>query len=291
MNYLLDHWQGKHSFKQSLVVNTLLPLLVLLALQHLIFEQLTLEREWLRLPLLIIMAAIYVLILLAGIVSVNRKIRISESPAYGAGYSVLACNSTLFIAGCVAVVHLIDIPTQGILTPTTAKPAFPPITLQADDNDPTLHYFSGQINPFTPQRFKDYLDRNTQLGTLVLESTGGHVYAAREIARLILQADINTRVDSYCYSSCTLIFASGTTRTAGTRAELGFHGYQYRTGSSAIYDNIESQQHKDTLIFLKQGISQTFIDHIFSAPHNQLWLPDNDELIRANFIHSVPGAE
>ncbi len=203
---------------------------------------------------------------------------------------MLACNSTLFITGCVAVVHLIDIPTQGILTPTTAKPAFPPITLQADDNDPTLHYFSGQINPFTPQRFKDYLDRNTQLGTLVLESTGGHVYAAREIARLIQQADINTRVDSYCYSSCTLIFASGTKRTAGTRAELGFHGYQYRTGSSAIYDNIESQQHKDTLIFLKQGISQTFIDHIFSAPHNQLWLPDNDETYRLGPVDAFGNA-
>lgn len=278
MSYLAAHWQGQQTFKHAFIVNTIVPLTILLTLQHYLFEPLLISHHWLRSPLLIGMTILYAIVLVAGAVSVNRQTRISQSHTYGAGYTVLACNSGLFMAACVVAVNLLDIPTTGIETQTTTRQAFEPVALFADKNIPGTHHLQGLINPFTPDRVTQYLAATPDISTLVLTSKGGHVYAARAIAELIQQAGLNTHVDDYCYSSCTLVFVSGASRTASSTATLGFHGYRYNTGSASIYDNIESQQQKDAAIFLRQGVSDAFIQQIFAVSPAELWKPSHRQL-------------
>ncbi|MEM7257494.1 MAG: hypothetical protein AAF404_08905 [Pseudomonadota bacterium] len=289
MNYLAAHWHAQQSFKQAFIVNTIVPLALLLALQHMVFEPMLGNNHWLRTPLLVGMTLIYATIIVMGIVSVNRTSRISQSQTYGAGYSVMACNSGLFMAACVIAVNLLDIPTTGIETQTTTRQAFEPVLLSADNHIAGTHYLHGAINPFTPERLEQYLADNPDITTLVLASDGGHVYAARAIAKLIQRGGLNTHVDQQCFSSCTLIYVSGAIRTAAATAEFGFHGYRYNTGSATIYDNVESQQSKDAAIFEQQGVSDEFIEQIFAASPHELWKPSLSALRVAGVINTAPG--
>lgn len=277
MKYLLAHWRGWQPFTQTFLFNGVIPVALLLVLQHTLLEPLTLNFEWLRAPLLIAMAAVYLAIIITGVVSVNRKHRISQAQTYGAGYSVMACNTGYFLAACLVVVNLADIPTTGVATQTTIQHAFVPVEIISDKNNNTRAYLNGTINPFTPERLQTFFASNRQIKTLTLTSEGGHVLAARTISTMILQLKLNTHVEQHCYSSCTLIYISGAKRTAGENARLGFHRYQYSAGKT-LYEEVQVQQEKDAAIFSGQGVKDQFISRIFDTSPDDLWLPSIAEL-------------
>jgi hypothetical protein len=286
-SYLRQHWLGLQPLKQTIVLNTILPLMFYLLLQRFLIEPLVESREALRLPLLLVMALAYILTIIIAAVSVNRKSRILDSVSYGAGYHVMACNSILFMAACFALFRLVDINTHGIKTHTTIKQAFSAITLFADPLNNGRHYLSGELTPSSPRLFRAYLDNHPQITELELNSTGGNIFAARAIANTIVERGINTHVEQQCYSACTLIFASGKHRSAGTNACFGFHGYAYQSANPALYGEIEDHQKKDAAFFTKMGIDQTFIDRMFDTQPPKLWQPSLETLTHASVIHTV----
>ena len=97
LRYLKNHWFGRQSLKHTLVINGLLPLSALLAVQHYILEPLVLSRSSLRMPLLITMAVLYLAVIIMAAVSVNRKSRIQDSLTYSASFHVMACNTLTFM--------------------------------------------------------------------------------------------------------------------------------------------------------------------------------------------------
>ena len=282
MNYLQAHWQGHQSFKQTFLLNTAAPIAVLLIVQHLIVEPLVVRFEPLRLPTLFIMAALYLAIILASAVSINRSHRISGSLTYGGGYSVMFCNTCIFLTVCLVAVNLVDLRTIGIIAPTTIKQAFTPVELNTNE-DNTRIFLSGEINPFTPDRLEAFIADNRNANTLVLNSSGGHIYAARAIALLLQRQRLNTHVDEHCHSACTLIFISGTKRTMSNTASLGFHGYQY-LAEPTVYNDVDSQQQKDAVLFSDQGVTDKFIQRIYTTPSDDLWQPTLEELITAGVV-------
>jgi hypothetical protein len=68
-------------------------------------------------------------------------------------------------------------------------------------------------------------------------SPGGDVTAATSIGYALRDAKINTSVEGYCYSACSLIFLGGSTRTMTPRSSLGFHGCIRKDKGYAGHEN------------------------------------------------------
>ncbi len=286
-SYLKNHWLGKQSLKQSLILNGLMPLAVLLTVQHTLLEPLTLNNTSLRLPLLLVMAILYLTLITMAVVSVNRKTRIQDTLIYSAGYHVMACNTLLFMAACVAAINLVDINTHGVKTETTIKQAFTAIALSKDKTTPGHHRLSGAITPSSPRLLQQYLQQHPDLTTLILSSTGGNIFAARAMANAIKVRGINTHVNDQCFSACTLIFIGGKQRSANSSAQLGFHGYQYHLADPNLYGAVQDQEQKDAQFFANQGVPTGFIEKMFRTRPPDLWKPTTQELLTANILHTT----
>tara|TARA_R110002153_G_scaffold116569_1_gene260233 strand:+ start:818 stop:1495 length:678 start_codon:yes stop_codon:yes gene_type:complete len=59
--------------------------------------------------------------------------------------------------------------------------------------------------------------------TLVLDSTGGYLKEAYDLAGLVSLYGINTHVTNKCSSACGIIYLAGYRRTADKQASFGFH--------------------------------------------------------------------
>ena len=122
---------------------------------------------------------------------------------------------------------------------------------------------------------------------LVLTSGGGFVNQGRAVATVIAEYGLETYVAGDCLSACTIAFAAGRKRWLTPGARLGFHRYFYahRTAHPAI--DYEEEYRRDHAFFRAQGVSETFLDKMFSADHAAIWYPETDELEAEGVVHGV----
>jgi hypothetical protein len=106
-------------------------------------------------------------------------------------------------------------------------------------------WLRGRIDAGDHLRFRDLIDsaRADGVSTVYLDSRGGDIYSAGEIARQIRTAGLSTVVDAsqqVCASSCTIIFAGGVRRVyrnadrvGGLSSGRGFRGLGFHEGALA----------------------------------------------------------
>ncbi|MEM8538463.1 MAG: hypothetical protein AAGF56_11465 [Pseudomonadota bacterium] len=80
-----------------------------------------------------------------------------------------------------------------------------------------------------------HLRRNSNINTLQLTSTGGLVWAGDEMARIVLDYGLNTRVVDECSSSCVMIFLAGEDRVLTSGSKIGFHQNSWSSGGAQSY--------------------------------------------------------
>ncbi len=156
---------------------------------------------------------------------------------------------------------------------------------QLSENQQTLH-LSGLLNLGATKAFKALLKQHTDISTLSLASEGGHIYAARGVAKVVADNKLNTHVPSHCASACVVVFAAGVKRTLGPNAKLGFHQYAFDTHKSLPF-NLQDEQQKELDFYLARGVSPNFVDKVFSVPASQLWQPEHDELLQSGLVHEI----
>lgn len=104
----------------------------------------------------------------------------------------------------------------------------------------------GTIEPGTADELRRALDKwGAKATTLVLQSPGGHVPDAIEMARLLRSRGMKTRVpdDAYCASSCPLVFAGGIDRIASAKAWIGVHQvYAVEAAGGTVHDGMRDAQ-------------------------------------------------
>ncbi|MFT5260756.1 MAG: hypothetical protein ACI9J2_000149 [Saprospiraceae bacterium] len=144
----------------------------------------------------------------------------------------------------------------------------------------------GIINLGITKSLRRLLDENKTVEKIILQSDGGHIYAARGVAKLILEHQIDTHVDTACSSACVVVFAAGSKRSLAEGGKLGFHQYTFDTGKSLPF-NVQDEQQKETIFYLERGVSKTFLDEIFSVPFTQLWQPKAEELLQSGLVHVI----
>lgn len=147
--------------------------------------------------------------------------------------------------------------------------------------DGTQVYFRGGLRAGSAKAFERILRLAPRAEILSINSVGGRLREAQEMARLVRERRLLTVTSEECLSAATLVFISGRERAAAARAKVGFH----RGTLPGI--TVEQQRASDELIremMRSAGISDTFIDRVLATSSEELWFPSIEEMRRAGVV-------
>jgi uncharacterized membrane protein YhaH (DUF805 family) len=132
------------------------------------------------------------------------------------------------------------------------------------------------------------LDGNPAVQTIYLQSPGGRLGAAEQVAQLITARGLNTYVSDHCESACTRIFVAGTKRLLQTGGHLGFHsGRTDADVPSMVLDEINQSF---AAKYVAAGVDAAFMRRAEAVLPADMWYPTDAELIAAHVVTAVvPG--
>ena len=149
----------------------------------------------------------------------------------------------------------------------------------------TVVEVSGSFSWAMPQNLVAVLAQAPRARTVWLESPGGLVKPALEIAAIIRARGLDTYVARFCASACTLAYLGGQRRSAAPAARLGFHQAHAPGIPPEAADPLMRRSYE------KYGIPSGFIDHVLHTSPKSLWYPTHAELRGAGFINERPPPE
>jgi hypothetical protein len=133
-------------------------------------------------------------------------------------------RSSLVAAGLVTAVSVVlDVLPQYRGWVTLARGQEPSGGLQSrlSANGQRLQW-SGAIGLGDAERVRRWLDAAPQVQLVELDSPGGRLDEARQIAQALAERGASTRVTGQCVDSCLLLFMAGRTRQLSPQGQLGF---------------------------------------------------------------------
>ena len=148
-------------------------------------------------------------------------------------------------------------------------------TITASQDGRSL-YLSGQIGEGSAERFRTVLAATPDATVLQLNSVGGRVGEALDIADALHQRHFNTDVTGLCVSACTLIFLAGAERAATPNAKIGFH--------STSFAGRDQWSGRANAAYQKAGLSDSFLMRGRTTPSTTMWYPTRDELLSNRIV-------
>ena len=285
MHYLLNHWRGKLSLNFAVWVNFITVLLIGCLIEALIHYYFKKHHSSFTTIAVLYFVFFHVLIFIWQAVGVlrscdnNLRHYIASGWTRSAQFLVLTVFAATLIWGVSLGQGLWKLKADNHLL-ASEKKYKPLYSFEIVDINSVA--IQGIISPGITSQFKQYLSLNPDIKLVILNSTGGNIFEARGIAKLIQERKLNTYVSENCFSSCTTVFVAGENRGLGADAKLGFH--QYTINSKKLFApnvDVKKELDKDIASFLKQGVDQAFLDKAFSMPHTDMWFPNHDELFKA----------
>ncbi len=150
-------------------------------------------------------------------------------------------------------------------------------------NEDTIVHLNGPFQSGITRQFSEFIEQRPNITGVILDSIGGQISEGRGLARVIRENALDTYSLDHCMSACTTAFAAGVKRALAANARLGFHQYQAFTSYPKL--DPKDEQAKDIVLFRAQGVSESFLQKIFSHPPQGMWWPQHEELLKSNFIH------
>ena len=155
------------------------------------------------------------------------------------------------------------------------------------------------------KRLLAVLTNNPDITELELNSTGGSVFAGDEMARIVIDFELNTVVSGECSSSCVNIFLGGKQRRMYLGSKIGFH--QRSWSASAIkdyyqtnrdsnnwatpfdfaswsYKDTQAEIQKDLTFFVDRGVDPGFAIKAKKVRASGLWYPNRLELRQSGVL-------
>ena len=139
----------------------------------------------------------------------------------------------------------------------------------------------GSIDFQTLNELRAVFGRDKHPKVVLLESTGGLVFAGRTVGLLIEKAGLDTVVEADCFSACTLVFAGGRSRTLGAGGRLGFHGYQFERNAQVQLVDVAKVESRDRDYLQRRGFSAEFLNRVYLVDPDDIWIPTRAELAAA----------
>jgi hypothetical protein len=140
---------------------------------------------------------------------------------------------------------------------------------------------SGPITWGLAQQVNAALTQAPNARVVHLDSLGGRVGVALNIADIVAARHLDTYVNHLCASACTLIFLAGRQRWIGERGRLGFHSGTV-AGAVNRFADVGFRRWYE-----RDGVPSAFLDHVFRTPPTELWFPTRDELASAHVTTGV----
>lgn len=156
-----------------------------------------------------------------------------------------------------------------------------PIATALDNATLQIH---GALTQGSAAQFARILKQHPQARTVVLDSAGGSIGEALDIADMIREARLNTYVERSCLSACTLILLAGTDRAASPNARIGFHRPTFVGATSGDLPTLNSVARS---LYDEAGVAPTFTDRTFDTSPSDMWYPTNSELFVAHVLTRI----
>ena len=285
-NYLSKHWRGEHSLPRSYWVNGFLLNVIIGILTTSFVYELDFDNN----PHFSAYSAIFIWIGVS-LVAIWQAVGIWRSAN---NYS----KQSKKIWGRVAQFFtMLGVLGFTITIFTTTIPQIKEFWLIASGNDPTGQFqlrvlrdateleFLGYIGFGATEKVDEYLTSHPAIKLIHLNSLGGRVESARNLAGLIEDRGLSTYTSQGCFSACIIPYAAGTERLIEKDANLGFHQYDF---PGVDQSDFYSEYVIDRRYLLSRGMGSEFVDRIFDTPPDKMWEPSHKELIQANFITKYP---
>lgn len=141
---------------------------------------------------------------------------------------------------------------------------------------------TGWIAAGTADEVAKALDTHPSVRRVALQSSGGRIRDARQIAATMVRHKLDTVATGECASSCTIIFLAGARRYAEVGASLGFH-----SPSAVGMNDSEAQRASPDMraAYERAGLPPAFIAKALNTPSGSLWHPTELELVDAGVIN------
>lgn len=188
--------------------------------------------------------------------------------------------------------------------PGMAKFSFEGSTL-IYDTETTVEGEEAEITLPDIDRLRQVLRGNEGIRVLELNSTGGSVFASEEMARVVLDFELDTVVSGSCVSSCVNIFLAGKSRRMLLGSQIGFHRRHWSAGSieeyynsqrearewdtpfdfaSWVYEDTQAETYQHLAYMVSRGVDPGFAIRTKSVTNDDEWYPTRLELFRAGVL-------
>ena len=149
-------------------------------------------------------------------------------------------------------------------------------------NDGRVVMFSGGINDGAAAAIDKAIGAAPRVGTLLLHSPGGWLREGKRMAEVVKRYQLNTRVEGECFSACTLVLLAGANRSAGEKAQIGFH--RGRSIGESAEDRAVPALREESELYRSAGLKAEFVKRIVSTPNDDIWIPSRQELLREDVL-------
>ena len=153
--------------------------------------------------------------------------------------------------------------------------------------------------------FRTMLSRNPQVRVVHLNSYGGELTEARDMADMVTRRGLSTRVTGTCDSACVLIFLAADHRSLASRATIGFHRFSWDADSvrdffdaSAgdygwtdpfemaewLYEDTQAEIFEHLSYMLARGVDPAFAIQTLREDSLGMWYPPRAVLLAAGVV-------
>lgn len=141
---------------------------------------------------------------------------------------------------------------------------------------------SGGINDGAARQLRRSLDAAPSVTTVILNSPGGWMNEGERLAQLIKERRLNTYVETFCASACTIAFLAGRDRAADPKARIGFHAVKF-VGSGSDTPGADEER-ATRAAYEGARLPEGFVQKIGATPTNEMWYPTHAELLAAGVL-------
>jgi hypothetical protein len=159
-------------------------------------------------------------------------------------------------------------------------PGMPDYAIRVMANETEVE-ISGGLKDGLSKEFSDLLLKLPHIRVVHLNSPGGRLGEAKRLSTIIRERGVITYTSSRCVSACTIPFAAGRERWLHRNATLGFHGPGFAGSGMPDFGVLMES------LYGAAGIDPEFIEQAVATPHDQIWTPSPEELLRANVITAI----
>jgi len=277
--YFVRHFLGKLSLKRAFWINLALPLFLVLAslpywdrIESYIGNKYSTGGVWLSSVVFFVVASLTVIWQVIG------TWRSSDSPTTSRA-------STAFVKTFLIFYALIIPPNLLLLATNLRSVSLSDFTKKEFEvlREGSKIKITGYLEYGISDVFAKELARSETV-LVVLDSKGGMVSEARNIASIIERLSLPTVIAGECLSACTTVFAAGSDRIILNNSNIGFHSPSFLFNRNELTMEIAEEYYAP---LLSKGFPLDMIEGIISTPPEGMWYAPTMPLYESGFITSI----